>query len=230
MTSYGGNLNLTTPDALPWENKLPKMFFGGTSTGAKNPFQNSRVKACLWAQGKRVIGRPDDHTYEVVDDVKSEGERTLRKNIADFRISRLAPQTSPSDLFHVIGDASKDILSDPFPNDFFRRYRIALNIPGNTSSWARVPDILSSKSVLFDQRSTKDILWWSPLLAEGVHYVGVSPDFRNLETKFHDIVNSKTRCHFITESANDFAQDFLHSVNAAQYMRSLLENCATNGR
>lgn len=210
MSNYGGIADKR--DATPWEKKKPAMFFAGTTTGHKDPLKNARVRACAWSMSRR--------------------------NIAHFYLTRAAPGTDARALVasypHLPG-FGETVLHAPFAPDTHHGYRVALNVPGNTCSWSRVPAILNSRTLLFDVRQP-DMSWWYPALVEGTHYVGVDlPDDENgtagsspnpLVDKFRRAISDGKRAASMCDAANEVAALFTRSIHAAEYMKHLLEASA----
>lgn len=193
MCAYGGALNAR--DTIPWERKKPRMFFAGTSTGSHDPMQNARVRACVWSLNHR--------------------------DVADFRITRIA-QMNAATAFRRVPELT-EIISSTVPADAHTAYRIGVNVPGNTCSWSRVPEVLASRTVLFDFLQG-DVQWYSPALQDGVHYASV--DYANLLQTYARYVNDVRACTHMCDHANRFVDAFLRPVHAAQYAKRLLETAA----
>jgi hypothetical protein len=52
ICNWGNSLNSLNDDQ-DWDKKMNKVCFYGTTTGIRDPFQNERIKLCLWARDKR---------------------------------------------------------------------------------------------------------------------------------------------------------------------------------
>lgn len=99
--------------------KISKVGFFGTTTGSKNPHDNTRINTCLWA---------------------------LDRDFIDCYITNIAQMTV--DDFGKV-DRNKEILKPYMPMSQQFKYKYLLDIPGNTYSWNRVPIVMQSNSLLF---------------------------------------------------------------------------------
>ena len=138
--------NQQVVDTVPFEKKKSKICWYGTTTGARTPLQNHRIKMCLWSLDKR--------------------------NICDFYITKIAQM----DVKKVLEDIPhfKDIYkSHQVSPDEQMQYRYHLSMDGNTSGWNIWE--YKTKSLVFKQKS-KEMLWYYPLLQNNVHMVEVDLD------------------------------------------------------
>lgn len=106
MGNYNQQLN-TIVDPYPWETKLSKVVWAGTTTGKRNPLENERIKMCLWSLNK--------------------------KHLCDFHITNVAQM----DLQTVQDSIPQfnDITSPPISQTEQMKYRYQLVMDGNTCSW-----------------------------------------------------------------------------------------------
>lgn len=197
MSNYGGMLD-RIDDRVPWANKIPKMFFSGTTTGDRDPKKNERIQRCIWSLDNREI--------------------------SEFYITHVAQM----DVRHALSEVPRlsRAIQKRFPEDHHTKYRIAANIAGNTCSWSRIPAVMCTKSVLFDFEHP-DVEWYSPALKDGVHYVNIDRERgSSLRDRFHYYVSDENKSRFITDNANSFVREYMRSIHAAQYMRHLIESSA----
>lgn len=201
MGDFGGLVSIMSDDTVPWTDKLPKLFFAGTTTGDRNPANNARIRACMWA-----LDRPD---------------------VAEMHITKIA-QMAPDAILKA-HPRFRETLRPPIPPEQHFRYRYQTNIVGNTACWSRLPMIMASRSLLVHCRSVAadDAMWYYPLIREGRHYVGADsaegPDL----LRAHAFCRSYDRqCRAMVDEANVLARDLFHSGTAASYMATLLEECS----
>lgn len=220
-----------------WEAKTASMFFAGSSTGPRDPARNPRIAACLWSLDHRDISE-----FYITHIVQMDREHALT------RIPRLAQCLRETPRVYT-----QRGLGLPFAPDEHVLYRIGANLPGNTYSWMRVPLVLGSRTVLFDDAFQRDEAWYSPLLQDGVHYVGVDMgvhrtergdslwasstdtptahadrdlEHHDLVRKYTQYVNDAKRCSAVADAANTVVQNGMLAPHAAQYVKCLLETAA----
>lgn len=171
---------------------INKIGFYGSTTGNRNPILNERISMCIWSVGHRDI--IDAYITDVVQMEKS----VFLKNIDSSELIT-KKKISPGEMF---------------------KYKILLDIPGNTYSWDRVPMILNSNSLLF-RMDCEDYGWYFPLLHNGEHFVSVNKDnMRNMYTYY---INNQKEADHIINCANKFVNKFLKSIHAHKYIITMLE-------
>jgi hypothetical protein len=138
------------------------------------------------------------------------------------RLTRLA-QMSVADA-HLVPQAC---WAPYAPTEASQRHKLLLDVPGNTCSWDRVPNILASRSVLL-MSGGQDMCFYYPLLHAGAHYVPVA-----LEEGMRDLLSARARllalpgeAEAISARANLFAETFLRPGAAAEYVAELLRESA----
>ena len=191
---------LSVKDRVPWESKAPVMFFAGTTTGDRDPLKNERIKACVWSLSHREVAR--------------------------FYITNIAQMEAASALQAV--PSLHSVLHAPVLVEDHHRYRYQVNIAGNTACWSRVPMVMSSSCLMLNMRQP-DVMWYSPLLSNCVHFVGAS-DLDDLLKKRAYCESNSAWCKHVTENARRFVGSFLGSTQAASYMLQLLEASASHAR
>lgn len=201
MADYGGLVHTMSCDNVPWERKVPKLFFAGTTTGNRLPQLNERIKACVWSLDRR--------------------------DVADMYITKVAQ----IDYDHINAAFPRfaEALHVPVsPAEHFS-YKYQVNIVGNTACWSRLPMIMASKSVMVHcaAEAPDDSMWYYPLLREGEHYVGADSSRGGDLLRAHQYcVNNDEECRGKTSRANALARSLFHSGTAASYFATLLESSA----
>lgn len=201
MADFGGIVHAMSLDNIPWESKIPKLFFAGTTTGNRDPARNERINSCIWSLNHR--------------------------NIADMFITKVAQM----DIANVYRAHPRfgEVLHTPFgPVDHYP-YKYQVNIVGNTAAWSRLPMIMASKSLLVHcpAEATDDLMWYYPLLRAGEHYVAAdSSKGSSLQNAHAYCVANDSECKAMTTRANKLARDLFHSGNAASYTAIMLESAA----
>ena len=104
------------------------------------------------------------------------------------------------------------------------RYRFVLDVDGGLGS-SRKRGILASGSVPFFQRSAWR-MWYEPLLAENVHYIGVDTYLHRLIDKITYARNNPETCARIARRAKCFASQAVSYDAALTYWKVLLEGYA----
>lgn len=182
---------------VPWNQKTPKVFFAGSTTGDRDPKENERIRACLWS-----LRHPEETRFVITN------------------IVQMDPLTALRDV-----PSLRQALSPPVAVDAHWTYKYQANIAGNTACWSRVPMIMASSCLMMHLRQL-DVQWFYPALADGIHYVGVD-DFDDFLTKRTHCMANDAWCKEIVSRANRFVDDYLTSDMAAAYMVQLLEAAAS---
>jgi hypothetical protein len=135
-------------DNEPWKDKHSKIIFVGSTTGNSDHHKNERIQACLWSLENNIRHICN---FFIVGFIRM-NDRDVFKQLPHLRLCTLARPIRPR----------QQML-----------YRYLLNIDGDTCRWN--PDVYFMNTLHF-QAPSKDILWYSPLLRDGEHYVDVSFD------------------------------------------------------
>ena len=201
MDDFGGIVHAMSLDHIPWEIKVPKLFFAGTTTGNRDPSRNERIKACIWSL---------DH-----------------RDISDMYITKVAQ----IEMAHICNahPRFREALHVPFGVIDHYPYKYQANIVGNTACWSRLPMVLASKSLLVHcaAEAPDDAMWYYPLLRENEHYVAAdSSKGHDLEKAHAYCVANDSECRAMTTRANALARKLFHSGVAASYTATLLESAA----
>ena len=193
MFEYDGLLN-KAGDTIPWNMKIDKVLFAGTTTGSTDPFQNVRIKSCLWAMNKERY---------------------------NFKLTSVR-QMAESDLIGAYGtEVTRSIIGPYVTPEEHHRYRYNFNIEGNTCCWSRLPMIMKSNSLLLNLAHDEGN-WFYPLLRDSFHYVNVQ-SLQDLDMTLDWCDKHQDRCIEISKNAKDFASQFCTQRAAAEYAKTVLE-------
>lgn len=203
IAGYGGRFeaatNKSNQDTTPWQKKQSKIAFFGTTTGDRDPLKNKRIQTALWALEHR------EYTDIYITRVAQIDHSIIAKCVPRFREIYRAP-TQEDELF---------------------KYKYALDIPGNTCSWDRVPAIMNSRSLLF-KAPCDDMCTYYPLLHAGEHYVSVNS--YNMQNQFLFYENNPDQAQFITKCANKFRTQYMNGSAALAYTVALFEEACTRNK
>lgn len=192
LANYGNKLE-EQKDTLRWDEKMDKVGFWGTTTGDRDPRLNERINKCFW--------------FHRVDP---------RHEVSDCYITRVAQMSNQQ-----IVDAFSDfhlVFQKYASFEEQCRYKILIDIPGNTCSWDRVPVILSSNSLLFRFPCT-DVCSYYHLMKEYVHYVPVT-EKTVLERRMYYLQHPE-EAQIIIKNAQSLAKDLCNGRSAQRYMKGL---------
>lgn len=189
---------LHVQDPLSWQDKVDKVAFYGVTTGAMDPHTNQRLQTCSWS-----INHADACDFKITGVVQ------MREKIVKDAYPNL--------------DAFR---SSPLRQDEQYRYKYLLSIDGNTASYDRPAWIMNSHSLLMKYTS-KDMLWYYPLMQDGTHFVEVrSPD--DILSKRSYFNSNPGHAMFIIQNANNFVRSFLTPTATLLYSTYLFETAAGN--
>lgn len=197
MGDYGGML--AARDTVPWAVKEPTLFFAGTTTGARRPRDNLRIRACVWA-----LSQP--------------------RHVCRFSITNVAQMRSEDARAEWGAEAWDAVLGPPVPTEAHWRHRFQVNLVGNTACWSRVPMVLASSSLLVNVRHA-DATWYYPLLREGEHYAAVDT-YDELPGMRKVLMADDARNQEMVRAAHRFCAAHLTAQHAAQYTARMLESAA----
>lgn len=199
MICNWGNQFVNFHDHIPFDSKLDKVCFYGTTTGDRNPAKNVRIQTCAWALNHQKH-------YE-------------------FKITKVA-QMSVQSIIDAYGlNIWKEIyLPRQVPIVEQLKYKYQLWVDGNTCRFDVWP--FHTNSLILKTKS-REMLWYYPLLKSGSEYVDV-PHLEKLADirEFHKSNLHESRR--ITSNANQLAKylckPFIHSL----YTTALFESFALN--
>ena len=192
----------------PWENKIDKIFWRGTTTG--------------------------DFLYYTIDNFDKLPRLTasiLSKLYPDL-INAGFSYYSPQILDESHGPNLKEFCELLFKQatkvneEGHLKYKYLLSLDGNAATGTRVPWIMLSNSVLVKQETQK-IQWFYSALKPYVNYVPVNKRLTNLFTQINWMKNHDQEVKQISLNAQKFAKDNLMPEHIDQHIVLLLNEYST---
>jgi hypothetical protein len=197
IANFGNKLMIQDP--VPFDQKIPTIFFAGGTTGSMDPLKNQRLRLAEWGQGI------DDGKVRIgITNVVQMSQDAVAKAYGPKVVKMMMPSVTQQDQY---------------------RYKYLLSVDGNTAGWDRPIWIANSKSLLMKYASDQ-MLWYYPMLQEDHHYVGV--DTNSMMDKYNFLQNNPAVCQWMIANANDFVRNYASSLAATLYMTQLFENVAFN--
>jgi len=193
-----GNALPTIVDKIPFENKMNKVIFCGTTTGNRDPAKNTRLAACRWSLG--------------------------HCDMCEFKITKVAQMTE-LDILRVYGDFWKDMyLPRNISYSEQHKYKYHMNIDGNVSRFDVWP--FKCNSLVLKLKSN-DMLWYHPFLKAGHDFVEISDlnDLRHVTDVYN---NNAVYAKAIIANANKTASNIFHPLAHSLYTVSLFETMSSN--
>ena len=192
---FSGNLTRLAFDVQehPWEEKIPKAYFRGATTGglytAESYLEMPRAQLALLSQ--------------------------KHSDLLDAGFSLLAePQFDES----FIEDFKKEFTLYPRdPESRILDYRYALDVDGNTNGWARPRYILSSNTLCIKHKSPFE-QWFYPILESGTHFVEVERNFSDLIEKISWLESNPEKTKEIISQANIFSKEVFSEASQIRYL------------
>jgi hypothetical protein len=197
VCNWGGSLQ-NIRDSVSFENKLNKVVFCGTTTGARDPTKNLRLQACRWALDN--------------------------SELCEFKITKVA-QMSELDCLRVYGDSWKDMYLPRFMSQNEQMsYKFHMIIDGNVSRFDIWPFKTNS---LILKLASRDMLWYYPLIKNGYDYVELG-DLNDLGDLCETYTNNPVAAKMITNNANKTASELFTPFAHTLYTVSLFHTMADN--
>ena len=199
MICNWGNLLHSIHDHLPFDSKLDKICFYGTTTGNRNPSQNDRLRACVWSLNKQ--------------------------SSMEFKITKVA-QMNVQDIINVYGDSTWKEIYCPrhvSVNDQLK-YKYQFWLDGNTCRFDVWP--FKTNSLIFKPRSS-EMLWYYPLLQSGREFVEIT-DINKMEDLCSFYGANHHIAKHITSNANNMATELFKPLSHTLYTVCLFEEMANN--
>ncbi len=207
MMGYGPNI-VELVDRIPFENKLNKVCFDGTTTGSCNPSENKRVNACLWSINNRDISE-----YYITNIVQMD-RRALETHVVDVG------NTNMQSIY-------KQFKGIQLSMNHQLNYKYIASIDGNTAAWDRPVWIMKSNSIMFRYPSDY-CLWYSSLARNMDHYIDVNAtDVRSMIHSMSMSSHAGDLAKHIRKNAQQFVQDVCIGKAPIQYTRELLLDAIT---
>lgn len=172
------NTELTTRQQVPWDQKIEKALFRGTTSGCGTTTEtNPRIKLAF------MMMEPD------ADEFLDTGITSVSKEI------KLDPK---------IGFGSTNIDIDLKPNvENKSTYKYIIHIDGDVADYSLLETMLTGSVVL--KVNGPYLSWIDHLIQDGTHYVGVNADLSNLMEKISWCIENDDTCKKIANEARLFS-------------------------
>lgn len=185
--------------AIPYLEKKTMAVFAGSTTGAGHiSMEVAREAAAPRLRAHRFFKR---HTE------------------VDFRLPAIV-QTGGDEVDAYL--RSQGLGEPPMNWDEAFRHKFIISIDGNGATCSRLAFAIDSTSVLLKYASD-NILYWTDLLKPDVHYIPIYRDEQILDIVRHEYEN-RERYLMMTDSAREFADQFLARSTIEMYISVLLNN------
>jgi hypothetical protein len=199
MICNWGNVLNTVYDTLPFESKLDKVCFFGTTTGNRNPVNNQRINACVWSLNNQTL--------------------------CEFKITKVAQMPAESIVTAYGSSVWKEIYLPRHVSLVDQmKYKYNLWMDGNTCKFDVWPTKTNS---LILKMNSREMLWYYPLFKAGHEYVEVN-DLEKLHETCHYYTANINAAKIITTNANTLAQSLFKPLNHVMYTVKLFEEMACN--
>jgi len=196
------NLVMTLAGQIPWEQKIPQLFWRGYPMGFQHDYSlhgwksTPRGKACYLSHVyPHLINAGfyvNDHTF--IRDAKK------REKIDIFK-----PWISQEDVM---------------------KYKYQISIDGHTCSYPGLQWKLLSKCTVFLQQ-TNDIMWFYSQIQPWVHYIPVNEDLSDLVEKILWAQSHDEECRKIASNSHQFAKEQLSADVICLYCYKVLQKYAS---
>lgn len=108
------------------------------------------------------------------------------------------------------------------------KYKYILSIAGHSGGVNRISWILQS-GCLWMKVKPLDIIdatdsWYSPLIEEGKHYIGINSDLSNLEDKINWCRNNDSECEKIMNNAKELYDTYFTKDGLMKYSAFILNS------
>jgi hypothetical protein len=144
MSNYDGKLDINVD--IPFDQKLNKAIFVGSSTGSVNPRINERLNLC--------------NTF-----INNNNIKCYISNFCQININDIIKEYPNYRLF-----SSSHI---PILNQL--EYKYIINVDGNTCTWDRIPWILNNNSICLKKKSNHKC-WYYDFMNKGEHFIEFDND------------------------------------------------------
>lgn len=198
MVCNWGNALTNVKDDVPWENKMNKACFFGTTTGIREPSKNKRIMFCR------------DH----IDDAFVVG-----------KITKIAQMTKES-IVTAIGEDTFLKIYNPTPVSVPEqcKFKFQIVMDGNTSRF----DVWSYQTNCLNIKMASDeMLWYYPMLMEDVHFVGAA-DKNSLRSKIVFCLQNADYVKRYIQNAHHFARNIFKPLSHMQYTTAVFDTIAEN--
>ncbi|CAN8070065.1 unnamed protein product [Agarophyton chilense] len=198
---YGSNGNYVwnAEDKLPFEARIPKLVFRGSSSSLQDYH---------------------DHNWLSVPRIRLAALAKQYPDVIDAGITRwmkLGESTSVNEVETSLGSGLSDVLN----YDRQGRYQFIIDVDGGLGS-SRKRGILTSGSVPFFQRSNW-YMWYEPLLKPFYHYIPVDTYLQDLLERVTAAKTDTQGSKRLIDNANCFGENVISEKGAMLYWKVLLE-------
>ena len=166
-------------EAVPWEKKLPVVFWRGASSGTGTGMELPRVKLCVKAAGLADQSRIDIALSKVVN-------------------------TYDTELVSIVSQFP--ILKKPVPFEGFLNFRYQIDVDGMSCAWRSFYLKLASKCCVLKVQSP-NLQWYYDRLVPWKHYIPIFSDCSDLEEAVAWCAAHDDACREIGEAGSAFIAD-----------------------
>lgn len=189
-------------DSYNFNSKESKIIFAGASTGSKLPYQNNRIKMCIWSLQNEWAKK---FTIIKTTNIVQIDKNYLENYLTDIN-------------FNI-----NDILTSHVKQIEQLKYKYILSIDGNTYAWDRPVWVMNSNSILFKYTNEdSNYGWYYELLKDNFHYFNI--DENTMEKTFNFIENNNKIALNIIDNANEFIQNYCTETAYKQYLNFFFIN------
>jgi len=185
--------NPFNPPEIPWSEKMDKAVFrAGTATGC-------------------------GYTTETNQRLKL---ATMRSEFLDVGIVKKS-KSLKFDPVHGLGDVQDTVPLVPFMDmNKQAEYKFIIHVDGNALAYRLLKTMLLGSVIL--RVKSPYVHWLDHLMKPGKHYIEISADFSDLQSKLDWCLRNNARCHKIAERSKKFAEKALSKVFMKGYFEKLL--------
>ncbi|MCH9631584.1 MAG: hypothetical protein S4CHLAM37_16080 [Chlamydiia bacterium] len=184
----------------PFDQKIEKVFWRGTSTGGHYTEQN-------WNTFPRAIAALTSNSHP---------------DLVDAKLTNLVQIQDPSVYKHMRKNRLK---GSHATKDEHIQYKYLLDVDGNSCTYSRLYWILLSNSTCLKQ-ITSDEQWYYAGLKPGYHYIPLKEDLSDLIEKVTWAKSHPKECEQIAKNATVFAETQLGYFDILKYIYLLLNEYA----
>jgi Glycosyl transferase family 90 len=200
----------------PWEQKIPLLFFRGSST-CRTAWEE------FYKYSGRFTGPPSSLPCNPWDCFFTKDRDTCPR-ILLARLSVQLPDWIDAKLLYGknLQDISEGLTTEiGISLSEHPHYKYLMDIDGSCASFPRSAALFHSNSVVFKEVSPSK-QWWHVLLVPYVHYIPVYSDLSNVVSQIEWAKNHDEECKEISENARQLVYDALSEKRIYQYLYQLL--------
>ncbi|MDX2050350.1 MAG: glycosyl transferase family 90 [Rickettsiaceae bacterium] len=191
---------------IPWDSKIDKAFWRGSTTGWIDGSDDSDPEITIenYSKFPRFKLVEISEQYQELLDAKFVNFVHMNEATKNYIATKFALAPSANKLAHL-------------------SYKIQINIDGNSSTYPGFLWRLLSNSVVLKQE-TEDMQWFYNFVKPMIHYVPVKSDLSDLIEKIHWIKSHDQEAKIIAENATKFVNENLTIADIHLYIYILLKN------